>query len=122
MDSRRLLGALGAAASLALLLVSCTPDSELPTDALYGKYCARCHGDHGEGAARFRGKPETEGADLTRSKMVGDGNREDVYRRIAYGHGPMPGYGRKLAKQDIERLVDFVFQLAGRPAATPRKE
>ena len=73
-------------------------------------YCARCHGAGGEGDRRsLKLYPHL---DLLSSPMVRRGDRAAVRQRIAEGYGPMPGFARRLDRQEVERLVDFTFQLS----------
>ena len=88
----------------------------LTTPELYEAYCARCHGDEGAGDPRSRNLYPN--LDLLSSPMVRRGDRAAVRQRIAEGYGPMPGFSRRLDRQEIERLVDFTFQLS-RPAYQP---
>lgn len=84
---------------------------------MYKRYCARCHGKEGEGNPRsLRLYPNL---DLAASPMVRRGDRAAVRQRIAEGHGPMPGYQRRLTPEEIDRLVDFTFQLARTPKERP---
>lgn len=82
----------------------------LTTPELYETYCARCHGAGGEGDRRsLKLYPHL---DLLSSPMVRRGDRAAVRQRIAEGYGPMPGFARRLDRQEVERLVDFTFQLS----------
>ncbi len=81
----------------------------LTAPELYERDCARCHGDNGQGVARgLRTYPRLN---LLDSPMVSRGDRAAVRQRIAEGHGPMPGFRRRLTPQEIERLTDFTFHL-----------
>ena len=80
------------------------------TPEMYRKLCARCHGKEGEG--NKRGLRLYPLLDFSRSEMVRRGDRAAVRRRIAEGHGPMPAYQRRLTPEEIDRMVDFTFQLA----------
>jgi mono/diheme cytochrome c family protein len=93
----------------ALLLAGCT-GKDLTTPQLYKRHCARCHGAAGEGHPR--GLKRYPHLDFLVSPMVRRGERATVRQRIVEGHGPMPGYARRLTPQEIERLVDFTFQLS----------
>lgn len=98
-----------------MVLAGCARKS-LTAPQLYEAYCARCHGDRGEGDPRsLHLYPHL---DLLASPMVRRGDRTAVRQRIAEGYGPMPGFARRLTPREIEKLVDFTFQL-GRP---PEKE
>ena len=93
-------------------LAGCS-SKHLTTPQLYGRNCARCHGERGEGNPRgLRLYPHL---DLRSSPLVRDGDRAAVRHQIADGDGPMPGFARRLDAQQIERLVDYTFQL-GRAA------
>ena len=92
----------------AALLIGCARKS-LTTPELYATYCARCHGERGEG----KGDSLTlyPRLDLLASPMVRRGDRAAVRQRIREGYGPMPGFARRLDPPEVERLVDFTFQL-----------
>jgi mono/diheme cytochrome c family protein len=99
----------------ALLLAGCGKPKTTPE--MYKRYCARCHGGNGEGNPKsLRLYPNL---DLIESPMVRRGDRAAVRQRIAEGHGPMPAYQRRLTPEEIERMVDFTFQLARSPKETP---
>lgn len=106
------------ALTAALLTGGCDGPGDRSADVLYGKYCARCHGDDGRGVPRQLARYPK--ADLTRSPARGDAARGFYYRRIARGYGPMPAFSRRLSPQEIERLVDYSLALArtGAPPAT----
>jgi mono/diheme cytochrome c family protein len=62
--------------------------------------------------------------DLLTSSMVRQGDRAAVRQRIAEGEGRMPAFKRRLTPEEIERLVDFTFQLSRYPQnpQDPKKE
>lgn len=99
-----------------LLAVGCA-GKDLSAPDLYERQCARCHGDRGQGVPR--GLKLYPRLDLLTSPMVRQGDRAAVRQRIAEGHGRMPGFKRRLTPEEIERLVDFTFQLS---QTTPKKE
>lgn len=101
-------------AALPLLLPSlgCARKNQTAPE-LYETYCARCHGAGGEGDRRsLKLYPKL---DLLSSPMVRRGDRAAVRQRIAEGYGPMPGFARRLDRREVERLVDFTFQLKENP-------
>jgi mono/diheme cytochrome c family protein len=109
----------------ALLLIAALPLSALSTGCgrpvttpdQYDAYCARCHGDHGEGVAKsLKLYPNL---DFAASPMMRRGDRAAVRQRIVEGHGPMPGFARRLTPAEIDRMVDFTFQLARKPKENP---
>jgi mono/diheme cytochrome c family protein len=105
-------------AALPLLTAIGCARKNLTTPELYETYCARCHGAQGEGDRRsLKLYPNL---DLLSSPMVRRGDRAAVRQRIAEGYGPMPGFARRLDRQEVERLVDFTFQLS-RTATKPRR-
>jgi mono/diheme cytochrome c family protein len=82
----------------------------LSTPELYSTYCARCHGDRGQGKGEnLNLYPHLN---LLTSPMVRRGDRAAVRQRIAEGYGPMPGFQRRLTPQELERMIDFTFQLS----------
>lgn len=91
----------------AALLVGCARKN-LSTPELYATYCARCHGERGEGKGDTNLYPHLN---LLTSPMVRRGDRAAVRQRIREGYGPMPGFSRRLDPQEVERLVDLTIQL-----------
>lgn len=85
---------------------------DLTAPEIYSTYCARCHGEQGKG----KGDPEDlklyPHLNLLTSPMIRGGDRAAVRQRIQEGEGPMPGFARRLTPQELERLVDFTFQLS----------
>jgi mono/diheme cytochrome c family protein len=107
-----------AGAALALpALLACGPHEDKTAAELYPKYCARCHGAAGKGDPRQ--VDLYPNLDLTRSKLTGNGAHFVIYRRIATGYGPMPGFVHRLSQVEIERLTDYTMSL--NPANAPRK-
>jgi mono/diheme cytochrome c family protein len=111
-----LLGAsLGALSALA---AGCAPRDRSAT-GLYRAYCARCHGPAGEGTPRaLRASPQ---ANLTVSEPVRRGDRRFLRERIANGYGIMPGYAKRLTRQEIDSLVDLTLELQKRQTTNPGK-
>lgn len=94
---------------LVLLAAGCS-GKNLSTPELYERHCARCHGDRGQGAPR--GLKLYPKLNLLTSPMVRQGDRAAVRQRIAEGEGRMPAFKRRLTPEEIERMVDFTFQLS----------
>jgi mono/diheme cytochrome c family protein len=104
------------ALSLALLVplfAGCADTRDRSAPALYKRSCARCHGDHGQGAKKVKLYPYL---DLLSSPMVRQGDRAKVRQRIVEGHGPMPAFRRRLSPEEVERLVELTLQLPSRKA------
>lgn len=106
-------------AVLPFLLSAGCARKNLSTPELYERHCARCHGDRGQGVPR--GLKLYPRLDLLTSPMVRQGDRAAVRQRIAEGHGRMPAFKRRLTPEEIERMVDFTFQLSHSPQ-NPKKE
>lgn len=92
------------------LLAGCAKKPETPPE-IYAAYCARCHGDQGEGKGNARSLKLYPHLNLLVSPMVLQGDRALVRDRIAKGYGPMPGFSRRLSPQELESLVDFTLAL-----------
>ena len=99
--------------TFALATAGCDRPGDRSAGVLWSKYCARCHGDDGRGVPKQLARHPN--ADLTRSRARGAAARIFFERRIAQGHGPMPGFSRKLSRAELERLVDRSLELAGIP-------
>ena len=104
--------------SLGALAAGCAPrDRSAP--GLYRAYCARCHGPAGEGTPRaLRASPK---ANLAVSEPVRRGDRRFLQERIANGYGIMPGYAKRLTRQEIDSLVDLTLELQKRHTTNPGK-
>jgi cytochrome c5 len=103
--------ALAALVTLAVMAVGAAAceSGDRSAEELYPKVCARCHGADGKGAPQqVRLYPK---ANLTVSELRGIPGRRAIYRRIAEGYGPMPGYSHKLSQAEIESLVDYCVKL-----------
>lgn len=100
------------------LLAGCARDRSAP--GLYRSYCQRCHGAEGQGPKRpVKRYPHL---DLRSSPMVLRGDRAAVRQRIAEGHGPMPAYSKRLAPEEMERLVDFTLGIPARRSQPAERE
>lgn len=111
---RRVLGAL-ALVLLLLPLAACGPKADRTAEELYPEYCVRCHGADGKGDPRNVNLYPNE--DLTRSRLTGPGAHLLIYRRIAEGYGPMPGFVHRLSAVEIGRLADYSMKLNPKNAA-----
>ena len=50
-------------------------------------------------------------ADLSRSELLRQRSRGQIYLRITQGYGSMPAFSHKLERGDVELLVDYVLEL-----------
>jgi mono/diheme cytochrome c family protein len=90
------------------LSLACALDRSGP--GLYRSYCRRCHGAEGQGPDRdVKLYPYLN---LHRSPMILRQDRAAVRQRIVEGHGPMPGFRRRLNPEELERLIDFTLRLS----------
>jgi mono/diheme cytochrome c family protein len=97
------------------LLAGCGP-GDRSTPALYKRYCARCHGERGEGPPRpNRLYPYLT---LLDSPMIHKKDRAAVREQIVAGEGPMPSFRRRLTSEEVERLVEFTLGLPSRNAGS----
>jgi mono/diheme cytochrome c family protein len=105
-------------AALPLALGTGCARKDLAAPELYSTYCARCHGERGEGESdSLTLYPHL---DLLTSPMIRRGDRAAVRQRIAEGYGPMPGFQRRLDPREMERLIDFTLRL-GRSDHDPKE-
>lgn len=54
--------------------------------------------------------------DLTASRWVLRGDRDEVRERISDGHGSMPAFEKKLSEDELEGLVDYTLAFAATEA------
>ena len=104
---------------VALAVLAGCARKNLASPELYATYCPRCHGDQGKGKGDSEARTLYPHLNLLASPMVRGGDRAAVRRRIREGYGPMPGFARRLTPQEVERLVDFTFQLEPIPKERP---
>jgi mono/diheme cytochrome c family protein len=101
---------------LPLALACGGPQEDRTAEKLYPEYCARCHGADGKGDPRNVNLYPN--LDLTRSRLTGKGAHFLIYRRIAEGYGPMPGFAHRLSAIEMGRLADYTMKLNPKNAAT----
>jgi len=90
-----------------LALAQTAPAPET-AESLFKTNCALCHGDDGAGTdlgKKFNVK------DL-RSKEVQDKSSADLAEIIRAGKNNMPAFGKRLSEEQIQKLVDYIRQLA----------
>lgn len=82
--------------------------------ALFGGKCTRCHGANGRGQTvlgRMLGVP-----DFSNGKWWKDhGDDDDLIKSITKGNGEMPAFGKKLTKQEISLLANYVRHFKPEP-------
>jgi len=95
-----------ALATLALPIASFAGDGG---DDVFKSKCAMCHGPDGAGKTMMGEKlkiPDLRSADVQKKSDA------DLKALIAKGKDKMPGYETKLSKEQINKLVVFVRDLA----------
>lgn len=87
--------------SVAGLLLAFEAAAGQPVEKNYADFCAACHGTNRLGGAGTALLPEN----LARLR------RTEAFKTIAEGRNAsqMPGFSGKLAKEDIQALVDFIY-------------
>ena len=71
--------------------------------ALYGEYCAKCHGADGT-ANTPRGK-QLMARDFTDQEWQSSKKDDQLIKQVTSGSEDMPAFGKKLTKEQIESLV-----------------
>ena len=99
-----------------LMFGGCGPEDR-SAPALYKKYCARCHGEEGQGPRRpNKLYPYLS---LLASPMVRQGDRAAVRQQVVEGDGgPMPSFRRRLTPEEVEQVVEFTLGLPSRKAGS----
>lgn len=81
-----------------------TPSNDgLPSNPLFEKNCAKCHGKTADGR-------HFAGPSLKTEKVAGTSN-DDLRAIIANGKGRMPKFGDKLTSDEITALVEQIKAL-----------
>ena len=101
MKKDRILGVVvfGVLAGLGVALYAAEPH---PSDT-YKRYCAKCHGEDGK-AQTPKGK-QLKSQDFTDAEWQQDESDEDLVKVVTEGGMDMPAFGKKLSKEEIEKLV-----------------
>lgn len=93
----------------AVFFLSLQPAWANDAEALWKKSCASCHAADGSGNTPMGKKMELR--DI-RSPEVQKQTDEELYTITAKGQGKMPGYEKKLSKEQIDCLVRYMRELA----------
>lgn len=93
-------------------VASSPPQSRHRIDAskLYHKYCAPCHGDHGDGNSRAQTALDPPPRNFTTAKSREELSRERMLTSVTYGRPgtAMVGWKRRLSATQIAAIVDYV--------------
>jgi len=101
-----------AAPAYAEQVASSPPQSRDRIDAskLYHKYCAPCHGDHGDGNSRAQTALDPPPRNFTTAKSREELSPERMLTSVTYGRPgtAMVGWKRRLSEAQIAAIVDYV--------------
>ncbi len=86
--------------SISSALAQAPPATELTSNPVYQKNCARCHGDTAEGR-HFRGPS-------LKSDKVTNTSADSLSNIITNGKGHMPKFSGKLTSDEIDSLVQQI--------------
>lgn len=77
---------------------------------LYARHCSVCHGDAGRGSMWASANLQPPPRDFTSARAGVELSRERMLASVAAGRpgSAMPGFGRRLGADDIDRVVDFI--------------
>ena len=89
--------------------VSSSTESIARGERLFQHYCISCHGYKADGDT-MRGKSLNPKAANLR-EMAGHHTDGDYHYKIRTGHGPMPGWGGVISKENIWHLVNYLQAL-----------
>ncbi len=126
---RNLTAAAWCAAWMALTTLAVWEDRELPPKLSYEaamrvragenyqKYCYDCHGEEGRGDGPESRAFDLDTPDLTTAAVWREKSPEQMREIIVNGEGEdMPAFGKKLAPEEIDALLEYL-QTTFRPAA-----
>lgn len=77
--------------------------------ALYGEFCARCHGKAADGNGSTAGELATRPPDL--KKRLAGHSDGDFFWKIQTGKGEMPGFNEDLEDRDIWNVINYIRSL-----------
>lgn len=100
---------LGAGAMGMLLLLGLPARAEETGESLFKGKCGMCHGPDGSGKTMMGEKlkiPDMHSADVQKKTDA------DLKTIIVKGKDKMPGYENKLSKEQIDKLVGYIRDLA----------
>jgi len=100
MNFKKIAAWLLVAFSICVAVAQSAPASSLTSNPVYGKNCAKCHGDTAAGR-HFRGPS-------LKSNKVASATAEDLRTIITNGKGHMPKFKDKLSSEQIDDLVQQI--------------
>ena len=112
LDGNRIRGLLAIAFSAFLLAAAPSGRADDTSANLFKSKCAMCHGPDGSGKTMMGEKlkiPDLHSADVQKRSDA------DLKSIITKGKDKMPAYEAKLSKEEIDKLVAYIRDLAKAP-------
>jgi cytochrome c6 len=105
---RARLTAMALVGALALAGAALAEDNELGKK-IYAQKCAGCHGPDGKGNTKM-----AERMKMTVPALAGGPTRTDaeLLKIISEGKKPMPAFGQRLSKEELDAVVHYAKELA----------
>lgn len=100
---------LGTAAIVVIILLDHPARAQETGESLFKSKCAMCHGPDGAGKTMMGEKlkiPELHSAEVQKKTDA------DLKTLVAKGKDKMPAYDTKLSKEQIDKLVTYIRDLA----------
>lgn len=87
---------------------------------LFARYCAVCHGEHGDGHSRAQGSMTPPPRDFTSPQAALELNRERMLHSVTEGRPgtAMAAWKNQLSSEQIAAVVDYIRATLLRPLAT----
>ena len=105
-----LLGAFLLAGSQLVQAAPITTSEAKEGAAIFKDYCSVCHGERGDGKSRAQGGLFPKPRNFTRIEAAKELSRSRMIFSVTYGrpNTAMSAWGKRLGKENIERVVDYV--------------
>ena len=103
--------------------VAKSEDSVKAGRVVYSKICRDCHGLNGKGDG-IKAPPGSKPANLTDAEWKYGSSDADVFYTIKYGVKPfdvMEAWGKKISDTDIWNTINYLRDLAAKPAPAKKK-
>lgn len=108
----------------AVAVAAAHPSQPIDGSKLYHKFCAPCHGDHGDGNSRAQTALDPPPRNFTTAKSREELSRERMLVSVTYGRPgtAMVGWKRRLSTDQIAAIVDYVRKtfMQGSESSAPR--
>lgn len=91
--------------ALGIVAQPAVADSTSAGKVAYDKHCAKCHGEDGAGATKIGEKMGLRDLGSADVQAMSD---TELITITAEGKGKMPGYDKKLSKDEVKAVVDYM--------------